>query len=454
MKRLVLSVFALALLVPLVPAGELFIANYSGNRWDVEVFRTSDSGNVYPQRVISGAATLMKWPWGVAVDAQRIYVANYTLESTNLVTIYNLNDNGSNVTPARAISTEIGTLGRAIFVDATSIIVGTATSGILTFPVDASGVTAPTYRIYGQEIGMDSLGGMTADSIYIYAGLNSETGAVHVFRRTDDGIVAPQRTLRCAALNMRYIGAMAVDAQYLYVLSDPGTTTNQSIMVFDKTASGETLPLRRIMGSNTGLSDSMGIAVDSSYIYVTSRDRNCVRAYPINANGNVAAHHVISPEYPNPYLYATYGIAVSANSSGPDARVGPGITADGVRGAVTVSYPDPVAIAVGVNAGAYAGIPVDWFVAAVPDAGSEWFYLNAAGAWAAFPANNLAACRPALQGGIADISQPQVILNNYPLAPGAYSFFFIMDYPMDGVLNLIPGQYLTDTARVEVLNLQ
>lgn len=454
MFNIIKSFALLAVLAPFSFGGELFIANYSGNRWDVEVFRTSDSGNVYPQRVISGAAALMDWPWAVAVDAQRIYVANYTSKSTNLVTIYNLNDNGSNVAPARTISTDIGTLGRAIFVDATSIIVGTATSGILTFPIDASGITAPTYRIYGQEIGMDSLGGLAVDSEYIYAGIDSETGVIHVFRRTDNGIVAPQRTLRCAALNMRYIGAMAVDDHYLYVLNDPYTTTNQCIMVFDKAASGETLPLRRIMGSNTGLSSCMGIAVDDQYIYVTSLDRNCVRAYPLNANGNAAAHHVISPEYPNPYLFATYGIAVSSGTSAPDARIGPAISADGVRGAVTVNYPEPVAIAVGVNAGAYAGIPVDWFVAAVPDTGSEWYYLDSSGAWTSFPANNLAACRPALQGGIADISQPRAILNNYPLAPGAYSFFFIMDYPMDGVLNLIPGQYLTDTVRVAVVNAQ
>lgn len=454
MKRLAMSATVLSMLAQLVSAGEIFVANYSGNRWDVEVFRASDSGNVYPQQAISGPASLMDWPWGVAVDSQRIYVANYTMKSTNLVTIYRRTDNGSNVVPERAISAEIGTLGRAIVVDDTSIIVGTATSGILTFPIDASGLTLPTYRIYGQEIGMDNLGGLAADADFIYAGIHSEEGVIHVFRRTDDGIVQPQRTIRCTALAMRYVGAMAADSQHLYVLSDPGTTTNQCIMVFDKAASGDTLPVRRIKGDRTGLSDSMGIAVDANYIYVTSRDRNCVRAYPIGADGNVPAHHVISPEYPNPSLYATYGIAVSSDSAGRDSHVGPGITADGIRGAVTVSYPDPVAIAVAVNAGQYAGIPVDWFVAAVPDAGSEWFYLNSAGAWMLFLASNLADCRPALQGAISDIGQPRTIFSNHPLSPGAYTFFFIMDYPMDGVLNLIPGQYLTDSARVVVLNLQ
>lgn len=452
MKYTIWSAAALVFLAPFADGGELFIANYSGNRWDVEVFRTTESGNAYPQRTISGAGTLMDWPWGVAVDAQKIYVANYTLKSTNLVTIYNLADNGTNVPPTSTISTEPGGLGKAIMVDGTSIIVGTATSGILTFPIDASGMTVPTYRIYGQEIGMDNLGGMTADADFIYAGISSNPGVIHVFRRTDDGIVAPQRSISCSAWSLRYIGAMAVDAHYLYVLNDPGTTTNQCIMVFDKNSSGDALPLRRIMGSNTGLSDSMGIAVDSSYIYVTSRDRNCVRAYPIQADGNTPAHHVISPEYPNPYLYATYGIAVNSASSGPVAPVGPAILADGVRGAVTLGYPDPVAIAVAVNAGQYAGIPVDWFVAAVPAAGAEWFYLNSAGAWPAFSANNLAACRPAFQGGIAEIGQPQVILSDYSLAPGAYFFYFVMDYPMDGVLNLIPGQYLADSTRVEVLN--
>ncbi len=452
MKRWLGLVAGLACVVPAVLGGELFVANDAGNRWDIEVYRSGDSGNMYPVRVIASARPLMDWPWAVAVDSQRLYVANYTSGRSNLVSIFNRAASGTNSVPERTISCELGMLCKALAVDAESIIVGTALDGVLTFPIAASGMTNPLYRIYGGEHGLENLGGMAADADSIYVGISEAPGAIHVFRRSDNGAVAPQRTLRCSAYNLRNVGALAVDARRLYVLSDPGTTTNRCIMVFDKSASGDILPLRRIQGANTGLSDPMGIAVDDRYIYVTSRDRNRILAFPIAADGNVPPHHIISSEYPNPHLFAPHGLAVDAGAPSPDPRVGPSIAADGIRGAVTVAYPAPISISVSAQAGPYAGVPVDWFAVAVPDAGSEWYYLDASGSWMAFPAADLAACAPALQWYLEDIIDPRVVLNAYTLAPGGYTFYFIVDSPPDGALNLTPGQYLSDTVRIEVLS--
>ncbi len=433
--------------------GELWVANYSGNRQNVEVFSSADAGNAYPLRTLSGPGARMDWPWGVALDGQRLYVANYTLKESNHVAIYRLGASGSNVVPERTISCPQAKLARAIAVDTQGIVVCSAAYGIATFASDASGDALPRYRIYGIEHGLDSLGGMAADAAYIYAGTATEPAAIHVFRRTDNGTVAPLRTLRCTACSLRNVGAMAADARHLYVLNDPGTTTNLAILVFDKTAAGDVRPLRRIAGNRTGLSDCRGIAVDDQYIYVTCHDRTCIRAFPIEADGNVPPHHVISPEYPNPSLFALYGIAVAPETLCGPVPPAPGVSiaADGIRGAITAAYPAPVSVAVSATAGQHAGVPVDWFVVAVPDGGAQWYALAADGNWTGFPANDLAACRPALQAPLGDIQPPVPVLRGAVLMPGGYAFFAVADYPADGALNLIPGCYLSDAVRVQIM---
>ncbi len=452
MKRQVCVLALAAACQGLAAGGELFVANYSGNRQNVEVFRTGDSGNAYPQRVVSGPRSLMDWPWAVAVDARHLYVGNYTLASSNQVVIYDLAENSTSAVPVRTLTCPMATLCRGLAADSAGIVVGSAASGIFTFAPDASGDSLPLYRIQNLEIGLDNLGGLTADDAYLYAGINSTTGAIHVFRRTDDGAAAPLRTVRCSSCCLRYVGAVAVDAACLYVLNDPGTTTNASILVFDKSAAGDAAPLRRIHGPRTGLSSAMGIAVDDAYIYVTSRDRNCVQAFPRLADGDVAPHHVISPEYPNPHLFACHGLAVRNEAPPLRSLAGPTITADGVRVHVTLTHPAPVSIAISAFAGQFAGIPVDWFAVAAPDTGPDWFFLQTDGTWAGFPASRLADCRPALQHPMATIDPPRTVLRGTVLPPGGYTFYAIVDHPMDGVLNLLPGQHLYDRVRVEVLD--
>ncbi len=448
---LLTAAFLLARLPATASANELFVANYSGNRWDIEVFQASDSGNAYPTRRIAGPDSLMDWPWAVAVDDRSIYVGNYTPNNYNQITIFNLSDDSSNIAPARVISCNLATLGKAIAVDTNGIILGTATAGIFTFATNASGESLPQYRIYGLEYGLDDLGGMAADDRFIYAGISKTEGVIHVFNRTDDGMVAPARSIRCPQYNLRYVGAMAVDDQYLYVLNDPYTTTNRCVLIFDKAADGDVMPLRQIKGAKTKISDPMGIAVDGRYIYLTSLDRNSVQAFAIDADGDTAPHHTITAEYPNPYLFATYGIAVGSNPTPPSWENGPAITADGVRGAVAVNYPAPVSIALSLNAGPYVGVPADWWLIAIPAAGGEWYYLNAAGQIIPFPAGtqNLPLCRPALQSPLADIDPPLAIFPALTLPRGTYYIYFAVD-GQDGRLAYPEGPILSDTIEVSV----
>jgi hypothetical protein len=136
----------------------------------------------------------------------------------------------------------------------------------------------------------------------------------------------------------------------------------------------------------------------------------------------------------------------SAGDSGYALPLGPAITANGASGAITVAYPEPVTIAVAMNADIYAGVEVDWWVVAFAHSG-EWYYLNNAMQWALF-SGDLAFCLPVYRGALFNLSATTV-LDRYQLPRGTYDFWFAVDYPMDGILD-VNGQILFEKVTVGV----
>lgn len=61
---------------------------------------------------------------------------------------------------------------------------------------------------------------------------------------------------------------------------------------------------------------------------------------------------------------------------------------------------------------------------------------------------NLSNCHPVYQGGLFNLPSTEV-LNMTGLAAGSYTFYFAVDLPMDGILNL-DGQILVDAVNVIV----
>lgn len=106
----------------------------------------------------------------------------------------------------------------------------------------------------------------------------------------------------------------------------------------------------------------------------------------------------------------------------------PRIEANGATGAVTVNSPDTVSITVELNAQAYTGVPADWWV--IVNTGSAWYSMDSAGGW-----TQIGDCRPVYQGRLGNLPAREV-LNIAGLGSGSYTFYFAVDYPMNGVLNL------------------
>jgi len=125
--------------------------------------------------------------------------------------------------------------------------------------------------------------------------------------------------------------------------------------------------------------------------------------------------------------------------------VGPVIKANGYAGDISINRGANLSIAVQIDPGEYDGINVDWWIITL--AGSSWYYLNSAIQWTPFE-GNLLNCHPVLQGPLFNLPATEV-LNMTGLSTGSYTFWFAVDSPMDGILNL-DGPVLVDAANVTV----
>jgi len=124
---------------------------------------------------------------------------------------------------------------------------------------------------------------------------------------------------------------------------------------------------------------------------------------------------------------------------------GPQISANGVREDISINRADTLKISVAMNADDHVGVPLDWW--AIARANSSFYYLNSLGQWTQFD-GNFSNCHPVLQGGLFNLPATE-ILNARGLQPGSYTFWFAIDYPMDGIFNL-GGYILMDSVNVTV----
>jgi len=128
----------------------------------------------------------------------------------------------------------------------------------------------------------------------------------------------------------------------------------------------------------------------------------------------------------------------------PPTPTGPVIKANDQVDNVTISSSDDLSVTIQLDPGEYAGTEVDWWV--IIGAGSSWMYMNNSFQWVA--EDNMLKWHPVYQGPLFNLPVTEV-LNMTGLAAGSYTFYFVVDYPMDGVLHL-DGPILVDAVNVTV----
>lgn len=214
---------------------EMFLTVQHTN--SVVVYRKQAAGNEKPLREISGAATELEDPHGIAVDPTRnlMFVVNY----------------GNARVPGRRTAGSF------------------QPPAITVYPLDASGDVKPLRVIEGDKTQLNWPAGMVVDTdegvLYI---ANDGGDSVVAFKVTDEGNVAPHRIIKGQRTGLANPTGVAVDSKNkeLWV----SNFSNHSAHVFPLTANGDVAPKRTIRAAPQG-EKALGIGNPGAVAYDTKR---------------------------------------------------------------------------------------------------------------------------------------------------------------------------------------
>jgi hypothetical protein len=171
------------------------------------------------------------------------------------------------------------------------------------FPVSANGNVGPgANTIAGSNTGLVGPRGVAVGStgkIYVASSNWAGTDRVTVYPAGAAGNVAPAQTISGSNTGLSNIYGIALDAVGdIYVASaaqnGPGA---QSVNVFAPGATGNVVPIRTISGAFTGLSEPIGLALDPTgnlYVVNQAGGNTAVDVFAPLANGNVAPIQTIA----------------------------------------------------------------------------------------------------------------------------------------------------------------
>lgn len=163
----------------------------------------TDNGNVSPQWTLSGGATTLDSPAGIAVDTTHnlLYIAN---NSGNSITVFSRTASG-NTGPTKTISggstTLDGPWGLILDGSLSNIYVTNyASNSVAVFPVTSSGNVAPSQSIVGSATGLNYPTGIALDTdtnelIVNNSSAANNSGTITVYKSSSNGNVAPSRTI-------------------------------------------------------------------------------------------------------------------------------------------------------------------------------------------------------------------------------------------------------------------
>ena len=146
------------------------------------------------------------------------------------------------------------------------------------------GDVAPIRSIAGGAIAMQSGWGVAVfgDELYV---LDADGIGINVYPLDASGDIAPIRRIAGAATNLMRAYGIAVTEDEIFV---SGSAAH--IAVFSRTADGNVVPARMIVGPETQLGNSLfGLEIHGDELYVASTGgAGAINVYPLNASGNVA----------------------------------------------------------------------------------------------------------------------------------------------------------------------
>jgi hypothetical protein len=168
-------------------------------------------------------------------------------------------------------------------------------NAILTYASTDQGCPTPRSFIRGRATGLADPTGVALDSTGRIIVDDASTSAVEVFVAGAHGNVTPAQVITGSATMLDRPQGLAVDANDNIWVTTCGTQCTPRVLEFRKDANANAKPIRVIGGSNTGLSQTIGIAISrtSGKIYVCSDHGLLV--FAANANGNVRPVRILTP---------------------------------------------------------------------------------------------------------------------------------------------------------------
>ena len=321
--------------------GDIYVANEFGgpnvpntdDKGRVTVYPAGSHGNVAPFATISGAATGLAYPIGIALDSGgNIYVGNSDTANTSSylkyepsITVYPAGSNG-NAPPSAVVAGDSTGLNSSpgIALDSSRNLyaagyVNDVGYSVNVYPAGSNGNVPPSASIIGADTGLDGPDGFALDSsgnIYVANSYGGPTGggSVTIYPAGSSGDAAPATTITSSFNGLDGPSSIAVDtAGNIYVANESGGPGGLgSVTIYPAASYGVGPPIATIAGDNTGLNNPLEIAVEPhGNIFVLNSDYS-ITVYPAGSSGDVT---------PN----ATFNI----DRSGKNSPAGIAVDADG-----------------------------------------------------------------------------------------------------------------------------
>jgi DNA-binding beta-propeller fold protein YncE len=330
-------------------ADEVYVSNYYGG--SIHIYPRTTNGDIEPTRTIGTGLSL---PHDVAVDLlhRELFVPNnQPAGQIPAVNAYDLDAGmpGVGDAPKRTISGPATLLARpaGLAVDSVHQELYVANdvdvnAPILVFPLSADGNVAPTRVLQGPLTTLRGPMGLALDLVHnellVVSYKVDDEGSITTFPRTAQGNVAPTRTIQGPLTGFNRPQALVLDLVHneLIVANSffDNTVSLGGLLVFPRAATGNVAPIRQITGGNTALCNPIGMTFDRVHdeIYVTNAAANStcqpsVVVFARSASGNATPLRKIGPG-PNCDLNNPEGVAVITTVDCTDPLVAPGTPCD------------------------------------------------------------------------------------------------------------------------------
>ena len=263
---------------------EVYVTNNDTVDW-MPVFSREARGNVAPDRKLATPHRT----WGIAADEirQELYM---TIEFPSAVVVYRKAAVGTDA-PLRMLEGDATQLAdaRGLAVDTTNDLMFVSNHGHRRFyggPAVSS--MAGTWGDWIREDGFPIQTGLRTLPRSHLPGLGrNELPSINIYERTASGNTAPLRVIKGPRTQLNWPGHLAVheDRGEVFVANDAGN----SILVFRASDSGDVPPIRVIRGPGTGLQNPAGLALDrvNDELWVANMGNYSATVYPMTADGDV-----------------------------------------------------------------------------------------------------------------------------------------------------------------------